>query len=336
MKPGRGRKLPAGKASRIPVGKVTLAAFLVSGGRSSTPTQNAASKTFTRATHPYITICFPVQYEVYLKAVGRKGLLKRKANMVDQFTTTDQQDQVIRQHGADPTTEVTITCWKCDGTGFIDYYSHVFNGECFACTPGTRKRVTTVKELLRLAKNRDSAAATRARKAAAQEDALAQWKTDNAELVERGLAVGIDWVAEWDRHPTEKQIAALEKVAAEREERARKDAERLATAIPVPNERREISGRIISTKRVDDYYSGSVLKMLVEAEEGFRVWGSVPRSVDDDAFEHNRKHGTDESYYTEHLSGAEVTFSATLERSRDDKFFGFFKRPTKAVVVFPS
>jgi len=26
-----------------------------------------------------------------------------------------------------------ITCWKCDGSGKIRAYSHIANGECFAC-----------------------------------------------------------------------------------------------------------------------------------------------------------------------------------------------------------
>jgi len=57
------------------------------------------------------------------------------------------------------------------------------------------------------------------------------------------------------------------------------------------------------------------MKMLVQAEAGWKVWGSRPSSLSDIA------------------AGAKVEFVAQVEPSRDDNKFGFFKRPTQAVVL---
>lgn len=116
---------------------------------------------------------------------------------------------------------------------------------------------------------------------------------------------------------TEKQVAAVlvsreRSVAYAAKRQAEQDA--LATVAPLTEGRREITGEVVSTKFVDDDFGGN-LKMLVREADGNKVWGTVPRSLDGD------------------IKGATVTFTATVERSRDDEHFGFFKRPTKAQVA---
>jgi hypothetical protein len=101
----------------------------------------------------------------------------------------------------------------------------------------------------------------------------------------------------------------------EAEQAARKAREEVlqATAKDCPTGRVVITGEIVSTKWVESDFGGS-LKMLVLSEEGFKVWGTVPSSLDADR-------------------GDLVRFTGTVEPSRDDPKFGFFKRPAKAEVI---
>lgn len=94
-------------------------------------------------------------------------------------------------------------------------------------------------------------------------------------------------------------------VAREAEAQAKVDA-----GIKVPTGRVEITGTVTTTKWVDNGFGGS-LKMRVESPEGWAVWGTVPSALDVE-------------------KGDTVTFTATVEPSRDDQTFGFYKRPAKA------
>ena len=84
----------------------------------------------------------------------------------------------------------------------------------------------------------------------------------------------------------------------------------LEAAEPCPTGKVEISGIVLTTKWQESMY-GSTLKMLVQDDRGFKVWGSVPSKL-------------------ENVKGRSVSFSATVQPSEDDEKFGFFKRPTKA------
>ena len=98
--------------------------------------------------------------------------------------------------------------------------------------------------------------------------------------------------------------------AAERE--AIRQAEHDA-AEDVPEGRVEIAGVIVST-RVDDGIYGLVTKMLVRDDRGFKLWGTLPASLEDAE------------------TGSHVSFTATVTPSGDDRKFGFFKRPAKGVI----
>jgi hypothetical protein len=112
---------------------------------------------------------------------------------------------------------------------------------------------------------------------------------------------------------SEKQVNYLKLIQKWHEERVAKQAEKKAeqTAVPVTTDRIEISGTVISTKWVEDDFGGR-LKMLVEDDRNFRVWGSVPMSLDN----------VD--------SGDRVKFTARVEQSKKDESFGFYSRPTQA------
>jgi len=83
---------------------------------------------------------------------------------------------------------------------------------------------------------------------------------------------------------------------------------------PVPTGRVEVTGTVISTREEWTQY-GTQHKALVEDDRGFRLWGNLPSAI----------------YRAE--KGDRVTFVAGLTASRDDEFFGFWKRPTKAAYL---
>lgn len=117
---------------------------------------------------------------------------------------------------------------------------------------------------------------------------------------------------------TPNQTAAVERgMVRDAEAKARRDAEVTKTRGPVPTGRIEITGTVLSTKWVQGFaYNQSTLKMLVELENGSKVWGTVPSRNENDI-----------------ERGVKVTFTATVEASKDDASFGFFKRPTVATIT---
>ena len=100
-------------------------------------------------------------------------------------------------------------------------------------------------------------------------------------------------------------------------DRLQAENERIARAEPVPTLRGTIRGRVVSTKSKEGYYGNSTLKMLVEDERGFRVWGTVPEDL----------------YDGQKLAGRKIEFTATTNPSNDDPLFGFFKSPRKAIFL---
>ena len=96
-------------------------------------------------------------------------------------------------------------------------------------------------------------------------------------------------------------------------QRAERDAAHEAGE-DAPEGRVVITGTVLAFKRQESIY-GDVLKMLVQDDRGFRVWGSVPSSLDDAERE------------------SRITFTATVTASDKGSKFGFFKRPAKAAVL---
>jgi len=127
--------------------------------------------------------------------------------------------------------------------------------------------------------------------------------------------------------PSEGQANYLRSLLRQIDERPALEAKRAAEAakaLPVPqtDARVKIEGKVISTKVEDGGY-GPTLKMLVQHVDGYRLWGTAPRSLIDEG-----------SKVGDHsLKGKTVSFVARIQRSdRDDKF-GFFSRPTNASVI---
>jgi len=135
---------------------------------------------------------------------------------------------------------------------------------------------------------------------------------------------------------TENQVAAVVKIKARNDERLAAYAarnEELAEVAPLAEGRYEITGTIVSTKIVEGYDPrDQILKMLVEQADGNRVFGTVPGFLADAVIFGEYNEETKE-YDKADLKGKTITFKATVERSRDDEHFGFFKRPTGATLV---
>lgn len=97
-------------------------------------------------------------------------------------------------------------------------------------------------------------------------------------------------------------------------EELKKREEEKANALPVPEGRFTITGKVVSIKQKEGYY-GVTNKVTVKSPDGWLVWGTLPSGC------HDAK------------SGDTVQFDANVERSDDNKSFGFFKRPSQASVI---
>lgn len=122
---------------------------------------------------------------------------------------------------------------------------------------------------------------------------------------------------------SDKQFQFLEKLLKDIDTRAERMAQRAAEAAaakPCPEGRIEVAGTVISTKYQTSEF-GETLKMLVKSDDGWKVWGTVPSSLE--IFQ-------DGEIQRGLRNGDRIKFTATVTPSKDDNKFGFFKRPTKA------
>ena len=87
------------------------------------------------------------------------------------------------------------------------------------------------------------------------------------------------------------------------------------TIQPCPTGRVTMQGTVKTVKYQDNGFGGGSFKMLVEAAEGYKVWGSVPAAL--------------AGLYI----GDVIKFTATIEPKRGDETFGFFTRPAKSETV---
>lgn len=180
-------------------------------------------------------------------------------------------------------------CYKCDGTGVLPHYLRVCGGSCFKCSGKGFYTVRTDPAIL----DARNAKAAEKREAKKWEERKAHHKRNFWKKIASGIRQAV-WAAE-----RELENANAEAITAGKQ---------------------MITGEIISTKWVDGFaYGQRVLKMVVKDDRGFKVWGTVPRSI----IEAN----------DEPLKGQRVTFTATVQASNDDDKFGFFKRPTKAAIA---
>jgi hypothetical protein len=118
---------------------------------------------------------------------------------------------------------------------------------------------------------------------------------------------------------SDKQMAFIGRLLTAKANRAVQAAERAAAtaaAAPCPAGRQTVEGKVLSIKGQDTAF-GYVTKMLVQHDSGWKVWGSVAAAIS----------GVEK--------GQTVRFVAEVTPSQDDPKFGFFARPSKAVIMNP-
>ena len=124
------------------------------------------------------------------------------------------------------------------------------------------------------------------------------------------------------------QVALAFKLHTQVSERAAREA--AAEPVPMTDDRITITGRVISTKVQDSMY-GSTIKMLLVDDRGFKLYGTAPSKVLDTCYGEDGR--WERSFEDVVKGGLRVSFSAKVERSRDDAKFGFYSRPTKVKVL---
>ena len=218
-----------------------------------------------------------------------------------------------------------FTCYRCGGTGTdpsnfdLAYPATWSDEECQAHEDKktARREARQAREAAKSeAKFAAAIAANVAREPrlteiieAARADSDRDWEDKQLSTFTVDVALKGQFHELTDRQ-IETVVASYDKDIARLAAKAASEAEHAAAA-PLENGRRELHGIVKSTKWQESDY-GSTFKMLVELDDGCRVYGTVPA-----AFDFNPE-------------GMEVTFTAKVERSADDHRFGFFSRPTKA------
>lgn len=121
---------------------------------------------------------------------------------------------------------------------------------------------------------------------------------------------------------SEKQLSFMRKLLDKMPQREQIAAERAAQdalAADCPSGRVDFQGTVLSTKFQENDF-GDVYKMLVKADEGFKVWCTVPSNLADLC--------TDRSRLPQGLRGQRIDIRVTITPSQDDKKFGFGSRPS--------
>ena len=178
-------------------------------------------------------------------------------------------------------------------------------------------------------------------KAAKERSAYQRWAADNADVVE----FLTDWAnctfsflddmrfrAIANSKPlSDAQANGVRKCIKRQQQWAARDAERAAeraAAKPVPTGTVTVTGRVLKAEwRESGYGSGGSVKMTIEGEDGWLMWGTAPREIlpnittADSAREH---YG---------LKGALVEFTATVKAKPEDATFGYLSRPRKARII---
>lgn len=187
-----------------------------------------------------------------------------------------------------------------------------------------------------------------AREQAALEKALAREKfnAENAEVVEYLMAINpeADYVGQDPQvrrnisefelslarqlrnkgELSEAQVEAIKKTIARNAEFAARKAEEAKDAGPFRSGKRTVEGVIVSSKWQDSQYGGA-MKMLIKEDDGNKVWGTMPELIV--SYVLARPISYDD------IRGMRVRFNASVEQSRNDEHFGFYKRPTKPEIL---
>lgn len=241
--------------------------------------------------------------------------------------------------GKDAEDTVFINCPRCGGVGYIAGMEHVENAICFGCMGHKGTHSTAGAE-----RKREKARIQRANRA--ERKLIAKQESHNRQMEAAEAAFPILagwhdamaegnpflsdlWAKAFDYELSEKQIAAAAKSLQSKADREAERAAEKAALSEVVEGKGTIEGTIVSVKYKDSQFGGA-WKMTVKDDRNFLVWGTVPQAIFD---QQHDEAAEGENPFAEHLKGRKVRFNATVEASEEDKTFGFFKRPTKAVLL---
>lgn len=230
---------------------------------------------------------------------------------------------------------ITEGCGKCMGTGAITWgnvqYSmrhsdgtYTTDRYCFDCNGSgvLRRKVKNIRsQARRLVKTTNSeearvadyianeakyVAAEKVRRDNQSDAFVAAWPEAAAKVAELkgdfGDAMRLQLAEEGTL--TDGQLAAVNRIV----EESKSDP----TPAPVIEGRIVLTGRVVCVKLQESVY-GTTVKMIVLDDRGFKVWGTMPKALEEDNVS----------------KGDRVTFTGTVGVSDDDETFGFYVRPSK-------
>ena len=147
-------------------------------------------------------------------------------------------------------------------------------------------------------------------------DSLYEQAKNGKQLSERQIEAGV------------KALAKAKEYQAEFEVREAQKKVLLASGVQAPEGKSKVVGKVAKIKWQESVYGGS-LKMIVESDEGWKVWVTVPSTLQ------SKESLIDgEFVYVGGVGeGDLIEFTATFERSEKDQLFAFGKRPTKAKIL---
>lgn len=261
------------------------------------------------------------------------GKAKPGANAPSRVATPDEVALMTPEEIKRGSTEIKFPCGRCGGSGIFTNY----HGQCYACN-GTGKewgRLYTPEKRAALDEARDKR--EQRKRDTAEEKRIEGMRTCvaqypdaykvMAEVMDDVAGHGVDAAVEkwssfivdvsrrgYNAPISEKQASSIVKAVEGRRRYIEKVAADRENASPVVEGKQKIVGDVLTTKYKSGPY-GETLKMLVKDHRGFKVWGTVPKSIRDDI-----------------AVNLVVEFTATVEKSSDDETFGFFSRPTNAKV----
>jgi hypothetical protein len=135
---------------------------------------------------------------------------------------------------------------------------------------------------------------------------------------------------------SDKQIAAGEKAVAKAKEheaqfqaRAAGEAALIDAGVQAPEGKVTVTGTVVMTKWYENAYGGA-LKMIVETADGWKVFCSVPKSLQGIT---TLVAGDGWKFTPDVQVGQMVEFTATLTQSDRDPLFAFGKHPTNAKIL---
>lgn len=149
-----------------------------------------------------------------------------------------------------------------------------------------------------------------------------EWQFIQDHADENSWLARIKWGVETYGSPFDDQIAAVQRYIAgyyKMIDAKLAEAKLLENAPNLVEGRQQIEGTIVGTKLVPGYTGGWDKKMTVKLDDGNKVYGTMPRSIEDAINDEAAEKGT------------RVRFIANVQPKEDH--FGYFSRPTKGEVV---